>query len=200
MKVDYQKTIIYKLCCNDINITDIYVGHTTNFKQRNQGHKKCCNNPNSKSYNVYKYQFIRDNGGYENWKMIKLYDYPCNSKRDAEAEEDKTMRELNSKLNSHRSFTTLEEKKEQHKKGNKQFFENNKNEILEHQKKYRENNKDIINEKRKIYYQTNKDILNEKRKVKVICTFCNCQLNKSSLKKHQKSMKCMKFQECMILD
>jgi len=41
---------------------------------------------------------------------------------------------LNSTLNSNRSFTTLEEKKEQHKKCNKQFFENNKNEILEHQK------------------------------------------------------------------
>ena len=37
MKVDYQKTFIYKLCCRDPTITDIYVGHSTNFKQRNQG-------------------------------------------------------------------------------------------------------------------------------------------------------------------
>ena len=39
MKVDYQKTFIYKLCCRDPTISQIYIGHSTNFKQRNRGHK-----------------------------------------------------------------------------------------------------------------------------------------------------------------
>jgi len=116
MKIDYSKTFIYKLCCNDINIKDIYVGHSTDFKSRNQDHKKCCNNSNSKKYNAYKYQFIREHGGYENWKMIKLYDFPCKSKREAEAEEDKTMRELNATLNKQRAYLTEEEKKKYIKK------------------------------------------------------------------------------------
>ena len=42
--VDYSNTIIYKIYCKDECITDIYVGHTTNFIQRKSGHKAACNN------------------------------------------------------------------------------------------------------------------------------------------------------------
>jgi hypothetical protein len=31
---DYSKTILYKLVCNDLNITECYVGHTTHFVKR----------------------------------------------------------------------------------------------------------------------------------------------------------------------
>ena len=31
-KVDYSKSVIYKLCCKDPTITDIYIGSTTNMK------------------------------------------------------------------------------------------------------------------------------------------------------------------------
>ena len=33
-EIDYSNTIIYKITCLDPNITDVYVGHTTNFVQR----------------------------------------------------------------------------------------------------------------------------------------------------------------------
>ena len=33
-QIDYSKVYIYKICCKDISINDIYVGHTTNFEQR----------------------------------------------------------------------------------------------------------------------------------------------------------------------
>ena len=59
--MDYSKTIIYKLCCNDINITDIYIGHTTNIIKRKYQHKNCCNNEKNKNYNYKVYQYIRDN-------------------------------------------------------------------------------------------------------------------------------------------
>ncbi len=32
--IDFSKTIIYKIVCNDLNITDVYVGRTTNFINR----------------------------------------------------------------------------------------------------------------------------------------------------------------------
>ena len=57
--VNYNNSIIYKLCCKDTNITDIYVGSTTNFYRRKQDHKQQCNNTNSKEYNKNAYQFIR---------------------------------------------------------------------------------------------------------------------------------------------
>ena len=65
--IDYVKTIIYKICCNDETIKECYVGHTTNFKQRKIEHKFACCNENSKSYNCKVYSFIRDNGGFNNW-------------------------------------------------------------------------------------------------------------------------------------
>jgi len=204
MKIDYSKTFIYKLCCNDINIKDIYVGHSTDFKSRNQDHKKCCNNSNSKKYNAYKYQFIREHGGYENWKMIKLYDFPCKSKREAEAQEDKTMQELNATLNKNRAYTTKEDRIEYMI----EYRNNNKKDIKEKTKEYYENNKDIINQHNKEYRENNKEYIkkynqkyNEKLKnEKVKCEFCFCVLTKYTLKRHQKSMKCLKFQKCIIDD
>ena len=180
MKVDYQKTFIYKLCCRDPTISQIYVGHSTDFKQRNIRHKYTCNNINSNAYNTYKSRFIRENGNYENWMMIKLYDYPCDSKRDAEAEECKTMIELNATLNTHKPFITEEKKKQK---------------IHNHNIQYRNDNKEELRKKEKIYRQKNKTEISEKKKVKVKCEFCGFESRKCHLKRHQKSLKCMKFQE-----
>ena len=199
MKVDYQKTFIYKLCCRDPSITDIYVGHSTNFKQRNKSHKCGCNNDNKK-YNTYVYKFIRDNGGYDNWIMIKLYDYPCDNKRQAEAEECKTMIELGATLNTHKSFITEEEKKEYNKNFNKERYENNKEELKKYAKEYYQNNKTEIDKKWKKYYNDNKTQINERRTVKVKCEFCGFELQKNSLRQHQKTLKCMKFREFIDLE
>ena len=38
--IDYSNTIIYKIYCNDSSVTDIYIGHTTNFIKRKYQHKK----------------------------------------------------------------------------------------------------------------------------------------------------------------
>ena len=56
LPIDYSKTIIYKIVCNDTNITDCYVGHTTDFTRRKQLHKNDCNNPNGKNIII---KFIR---------------------------------------------------------------------------------------------------------------------------------------------
>jgi hypothetical protein len=34
--VDYSRTLMYKLVCNDLNITDVYTGHTTDFTENLQ--------------------------------------------------------------------------------------------------------------------------------------------------------------------
>ena len=195
MKVDYSKTFIYKLCCRDPTITYIYVGHSTDFKSRNQKHKNSCNNINSKEY---KYRFIRENGSYDNWIMIKLYDFPCNSKREAEAEETKTMIELGATLNSMKSFVSEEDRKEYVKEYNKEYREKNKPELVEkkkiYDKEYRKNNKTEISKQNKVRYENNKTEILEKKKVKIKCEFCGCELQKHNLSKHQKTLKCKKFQ------
>jgi len=95
--IDYSNTIIYKICCKDETIKDLYVGHTTNFIQRKYLHKTACNNINAtaKIYNT-----IRSNGGWENWDMIEIAKYCCKDSTEARIKEQYHYNELQSTLNS----------------------------------------------------------------------------------------------------
>ena len=53
-------------------IEDIYIGSTTNVVKRRQQHKQRCTNPKCKDYNAHTCQFIRDNGGWDNWSLIAI--------------------------------------------------------------------------------------------------------------------------------
>ena len=95
--VDYSNTIIYKICCKDETITDVYVGHTTNFTQRKYSHKIACNNLENtlKIYNV-----IRSNGDWDNWNMVEIAKYNCKDATEARIKEQEHYNELKSSLNS----------------------------------------------------------------------------------------------------
>jgi len=162
--INYSKNLIYKLVCKDLNITDCYVGHTTNFKQRKKSHKSSCNNQNRKQYNFNVYKFIRENGGWNNWNMIEIKKYPCNDKREAEAEERRYYEQLNSNLNSQAPFRTEDEKKEQRKEQSKKYNEENKDKKKEQNNNYREKNKEKIKEQSKKYNEENKDKIKEQNK------------------------------------
>ena len=82
-KVDYTNTHFYKIVCKDLNIKECYVGHTTNFKTRKQHHKQGCNNQSAKCFNLFVYQFIRENGGWENWDMILIDTLKCENRLEA---------------------------------------------------------------------------------------------------------------------
>jgi len=75
---DYSRTIIYKLVNKeDYNNANIYIGSTTNFTKRKSEHKSDCKNKTGVKYNQKKYQFIRDNGRWNQWNMIEIEKYPC---------------------------------------------------------------------------------------------------------------------------
>jgi hypothetical protein len=95
--VDYSNTIIYKIYCKDDTITDVYVGHTTNFIQRKYAHKTGCNNLNN---NLKIYNTIRCNGGWENWDMIQIAKYNCKDSTEARIKEQEHYDELKASLNS----------------------------------------------------------------------------------------------------
>lgn len=77
--MDKKIGVVYKICCNDDNISDIYIGSTRNFLHRISHHKYYCNTPYSNKYNRLVYRFIRDHGGWDNWKVvpIRLFDVIC---------------------------------------------------------------------------------------------------------------------------
>ena len=95
--VDYSNTIIYKIYCKDETITDIYVGHTTNFTKRKCLHKTACNDLNNK---LKIYNTIREYGGWDNWNMIKIAKYNCNDHTEARIKEQEHYKELKASLNS----------------------------------------------------------------------------------------------------
>ena len=72
LPINYENACIYEIVCKDVNITERYVGSTTNLIQRRGAHKTGCNNENVKHYTYYVYQFIRKNGGFENWDVVLI--------------------------------------------------------------------------------------------------------------------------------
>ena len=211
--VDYSKGLIYKLCCKDPNITGIYIGSTTNMRNRKNQHKNGCNNSNNNNFNLKVYKTIREFGGWDNWDMILVEYVNCNSKIELEKEERIVIEllkpTLNMKIPTRTDKEYYEENKEKILEYHKIYSEENKEKILEYQKKYRKNNKEksketfknyyIDNkekllEKDKKYYQKNKEQIKEKTKVKVKCEFCENLIRKYGLKRHQETISCKKFQ------
>ena len=172
-----------------MNIKDIYIGSSTNFKQRKKNHKNDCNNEKRKDYNSYKYKFIRDNGGWSNWTMIELHKYPCNDKRELQCEENRVMIELQSQLNSIKAYTTEEERLEYHKV----YREDHKDIISEYKKIYRKDNKEEITDYNKKYRIAHKEMINMKAKEKIACDNCGVMVNRDGISHHKKRKKCLDF-------
>jgi hypothetical protein len=102
--IDYSNTIIYKITCKDETISDVYVGHTTNFVQRKHSHKQSCMNPKSSNYTFKLYQVIRANGGWSNWKMDIINFFECKDHYEARKKEQEYFISLNATLNSVEPF------------------------------------------------------------------------------------------------
>lgn len=213
-KIDYSKTIIYRIVCKDTNITDCYVGSTTNFIHRKRQHKKNCNTNNT----FYVYQFIRDNMGWDNWDMIEIEKYNAIDKLDSHKRERYWIEYYKSSLNKNIPTRTDKEYYENNKEHYKQYRKENKEQLAEKKKDYYEDNKEAIQNykkqyhidnkqkiinKVKLYYENNKEkvldyqkqyceknkeLIRERLKETVTCE-CGCIITKNKLPRHQKTQK-----------
>jgi len=152
-EMNYSNTIIYKIVCKDLSITDVYVGHTINFRVRKNKHKASCINETNKSHNLKLYQTIRVNGNWDNWDMIEIEKYSCNDVNEAKARERYWYEILNANLNMNYPVRTK-----------KEYAESNKQKLNEYYKQYREENKDVIKIKQHRYREENKQYFKEKNK------------------------------------
>lgn len=162
--INYSKSIIYRICCKDASISDEYVGSTTDKKSRKANHKISCNNQYNKNYNLPVYQFIRENGGFDNFDFIILEEYPCENKIQLKQKERYWIELRKPTLNRNIPMRT--------------------------QKEYDELHKEDITERKKKYYQDNRKYIIERncknQKEKIICE-CGAEICKSSLSHHRKS-------------
>ena len=175
--IDYSNTIIYKIYCKDETITDLYVGHTTNFSQRKYAHKMSCKKQNIKLYNI-----IRDNGGWDNWEMIEIARYNCKNSSEARIKEHYHYELLNSTLNS---YPPVQNKLQLYcSECNKQFASKREFNLHNHKTKL-----EISNELN-IKYENIINILNAKYE----CKICNyVTMRKNNFERHNLSDKHIKL-------
>jgi len=208
--IDYSKTMIYKIVCKDLNVTDLYVGHTTNFIQRKKRHKSSCINEASKHHYLKVYRHIRKNGNWKNWSMILIENFPCNNSLEARSREREWCEKINANLNMVCPMRSIQELKtykyewelaqkcinpEKHKLSthnkNKTYYDKNAETIKIKKKEYYDKNSETIKIKKKEYYDKNVEAILEKSKEKFTCS-CGgkyCYSNRSThmkTKKHQK--------------
>lgn len=161
--INYSAVSIYKLCCKDVSVPEIYVGHTTNFKTRKSQHKSVCTNELDKDHDIYLYQFIRAHGHWSNWDMIEIARLECLDKRDAETKERGYIESLGAQLNKLIPTRTRKEYRDSHveetiERG-KKYYKNNREVKIEQAKEYYANNIEKITISRKVYREKNAEKL-----------------------------------------
>ena len=185
---------IYKLIKKDaINDDMVYIGSTRDIKYRMRKHKARCYNINNNCYNLKVYKYIRDNGGWDEWKYEIVDEVEVALRNDAARYEGeyiikydainklndivagrtpKEYREQNkeqlSQYNKQYNKQYHEQNREQILQKQKQYYQQNREQILQRQKQYNEQNREQILQRQKQYvkqyYQQNKDAINERRR------------------------------------
>ncbi len=142
-----QVGFVYKLCCIDPEIKEIYVGSTKNLRVRKNQHKTRCNNENDKKYTYSVYQFIRANGGFSNWDVIQLERVEFNTKYELHAKERHYIETLNASLNKVIPTRT-----------DTQWREDNKEKIKGQIQEYQKKNKEKIKQYKRQHYENNQEL------------------------------------------
>ena len=167
--VKYKESSIYKLCCKDPEITDEYIGSTTNFNRRKAEHKQICCSEDDKAYHYKVYECIRAHGGWNNWDMVEIEKYEAVDRKDLHTRERFWIEKMGATLNKCIPTRSITE-----------WRQNNKEKIIE----YRQKNKEKIAKYQTEYRGKNKEKLNQKQKEKTNCE-CGSKLNKVNLARHR---------------
>jgi hypothetical protein len=164
--MNYQNGKIYRIDCLTTN--EVYIGstcqetvarrltqHVSGFKQwKNTGKKYTTSYP------------IIERGNY-NITMIELY--PCNSKDELKSREGYFIRSMvcvNKQIAGRTRQDYYEDNKEHILENKKDYYEVNKEHIIEKRREYCEDNYEKILEYNREHYEANKDKINKKRREK----------------------------------
>lgn len=140
-------TTMYKICCRNPDITEVYVGQTKDITSRRFRHKSNCNTATNKEHhNLYVYRFIRENGGWNNWCVIPIELYVCENRIEAAARERYWVEILGATLNSQVPG-----------RSKKEYAEDNSEAIRLWQTKHYEDNREVINQRSAKHYKDNRE-------------------------------------------
>jgi len=181
LPIDYSKCCIYKI--EHLEDENYYILETLlNLKRENIRTNVVVIIHQIRLINNKLYQMIRENGGWNNFRMIEVEKYPCADKREAEKIECEVMIELKASMNTKISYLTDEDRinnqkeytmkhTEEKKEKDKKFYEINKDlkklyreKNNEHIKAYRDSNKIKQHAYNKEYRVKIKDVIKQKEK------------------------------------
>lgn len=182
---------VYSLTHKNRNDTPMYIGSTNCLKSRFDSHRYACNNNKQIKYNYYVYQFIRDYGGIENWKINKLAEVVYENKEELTKLErmfiDNHLLSNIKLLNKVLPQRTKKEYQEYYKPlqrlANIRSRIKNRDKHNEKRKEHYHKNKEKIIKQNKEYYEKNKDKVDKIRQEKTPC-ICGDVVSRKSKKTH----------------
>lgn len=184
---------VYKLCCTDITVPEIYVGSTKSLRNRKAGHKTKCN-----GYNVQPklYDYINANGGWDNWTMVTLETLKYNEKHELRARERFWIEQLQATLNAVIPNRTDSEYgivyRQTHAEEIKQKKHDdhilNREANLARMKQYQATHLESIKLRHQKYRTENAVILSARKKERVVCE-CGINVARHYLTDHRQTPK-----------
>jgi hypothetical protein len=190
---NYKFGKIYRLISPSTD--EIYIGSTTKpLYKRLQYHKSDYKKYlNGTCQYVSSFELLK----YDDYKIELICDYPCNSRKELDREEglyQRKMKCVNKNIAGRTDKEWWNENKDEVLKQRKKYYDDNKDEILKKQKIYREKNKDEVLKQRKEYREKNKDEILKKKGMKITCE-CGAITTNGGKARHYKSKKHIKFVE-----
>jgi hypothetical protein len=186
--IDYSITPVYfyRFVCNDPNIVNMYVGSSFNLTKRKNAHKSKCNNLNAKKNHLLVYKTIRENGGWENWRMLEIENKIVKDKTESKQREQYWIEFYNAQMNmikaqhnqheynihynkQHREKlnANAQEYREQHREElnakSREYANQHRGERTLYQHEYYEQNKEQKREYNREYYEQNKATQNREQ-------------------------------------
>lgn len=165
----YNRGKIYAIRSHQTDM--VYIGSTCQrLSQRLSEHRRHYKYwKNGKRNNVTSFEIIK----YPDCYIELVEDYKCESKMELDRKEGEIIRETENCVNKRVAGRT-----------NKQYYEDNKEEILEYKKQHYENNKEEL----KQYYQDNKEKIEKRMGKKYTCE-CGSEIRTDSKARHEKTKK-----------
>ena len=195
--INYDNTCFYRIVCKDLEVTDFYVGHTTDFRKRKTQHKTVCHNPNANGFDTHVYDFIGQHGGWENWDMLLIERVKCDDGLDARKKERRYIEEMHATLNRRIPSRTTQE-----------YYLDNEEHIKTYHHQYNQSHKDLVHaysieydaeHKERVLKRTNAYKLANKEKIhtKVGCP-CGGSFNLATKAQHLRTTRHVAYLQTLI--
>jgi len=91
-----------------IHLTIHYIGSTKNLYHRFKSHKSYCNNPNAHNYSQAIYEYIRSNGGFDEFECFVIWQIPEHASHLVKViEEIEIQKNIETVKNKRKAFTGI---------------------------------------------------------------------------------------------